>query len=244
MKYGMRERLSGAVILIALAVIFVPMLFDEPAPRDGRPEPSISIEAPIEVERHDVADPKPPASLSGGETSIEIPAPTPRLLPDDGTPSSRIASTEASGQNEAASSEQVPSGQASNEPSSAEQNSTQEPADTAPAVDPIAELARAADQRMAERPSTSSQSGSESVEPAVAQGEWAVQVGSFGKSSNVERLLAQLRDEGFNAYSRPRGNDLTTVYVGPFATSEAGERAVAEVKSRVNLQGLLVRVKE
>ncbi|MBF7053156.1 SPOR domain-containing protein [Halomonas sp. KAO] len=240
MKYGMRERLSGAVILIALAVIFVPMLFDEPAPRDGRPEPSISIEAPIEVERHDVADPKPPASLSGGETSIEIPAPTPRLLPDDGTPSSRIASTEASGQNEAASSEQVPGGQASSEPSSAEQASTQEPTDTAPAVDPIAELARAADQRMAERPSTSS----ESVEQAVAQGEWAVQVGSFGKQSNVERLLAQLRDEGFNAYSRPRGNDLTTVYVGPFATSEAGERAVTEVKSRVNLQGLLVRVKE
>ena len=36
MKYGMRERLSGAVILIALAVIFVPMLFDEPAPRSER----------------------------------------------------------------------------------------------------------------------------------------------------------------------------------------------------------------
>ncbi|HSH57080.1 MAG TPA: SPOR domain-containing protein [Halomonas sp.] len=225
MKYGMRERLSGAVILIALAVIFVPMLFDEPAPRDGRPEPSLSIEAPIEVERHDVPEPKPPASLSGGET----PEPSPRLLPGDDTRSSQIASTEATDQGEASASEQL---------------SPKEPADTAPDVDPIAELAKAADRRLAERSSSSNQSSAESLEPAMAEGEWAVQVGSFGKPANVERLLVQLRDEGFTAYSRPRGNDLTTVYVGPFATSEAGERAVAEVKSRVNLQGLLVRVKE
>ena len=78
----------------------------------------------------------------------------------------------------------------------------------------------------------------------MSGGEWAVQVGSFGQQANVERLLNQLRDEGFSAYSRPRGNDLTTVYVGPFASSEAGERAVGEVKTRVNLQGLLVRVRE
>ncbi|TDB02918.1 SPOR domain-containing protein [Halomonas marinisediminis] len=236
MKYGMRERLSGAVILIALAVIFVPMLFDDPAPRDGRPEPSISIEAPIEVERHDVPEPQPPASLSGDEASGVIPEPTPRLLPGDETRSSRIASTEATSQDMPSASEQTSDEPASAEPSSAKQGSTQEPADTATAVDPIAELARAADQRLAER--------SSSPGAAVAQGEWAVQVGSFGKPSNVERLLAQLRDEGFTAYSRPRGNDLTTVYVGPFATSEAGEQAVAEVKARVNLQGLLVRVKE
>ena len=34
MKYGKRERISGAVILLALGVIFIPMLFDEPPARD------------------------------------------------------------------------------------------------------------------------------------------------------------------------------------------------------------------
>lgn len=202
MKYGMRERLSGAVILIALAVIFVPMLFDEPAPRDDRPEPVLSIDTPIEVERHDVPEPVPPASL---------------------------AESDEAGVGEGQSPEESPA---------------EETASAEPAVDPIAELARAADQRLAESASASDQADGEAVESAVSGGEWAVQVGSFGQQANVERLLNQLRDEGFSAYSRPRGNDLTTVYVGPFASSEAGERAVGEVKNRVNLQGLLVRVRE
>ncbi len=218
MKYGMRERLSGAVILIALAVIFVPMLFDEPAPRDDRPEPVLSIDTPIEVERHDVPEPVPPASLAESGPSDALPEPDTRLTPDD----------------EAGVGEGQP----------AEESPAEETASAEPAVDPIAELARAADQRLAESASASDQADAQAVESAVSGGEWAVQVGSFGQQANVERLLNQLRDEGFSAYSRPRGNDLTTVYVGPFASSEAGERAVAEVKTRVNLQGLLVRVRE
>jgi len=208
-KYGMRERLSGAIILIALAVIFMPMLFDEPAPRNERPEPVLSIESPIEVERQDVPEPVPPASLSGTASSGEVAEPTPRLSPDEASSAPSVAEAE-------------------------------------PAVDPIAELARAADQRLAERASASDQAATatQAVPDAVAQGEWAVQVGSFGEPANVERLLGQLRDEGFSAYSRPRGNELTTVYVGPFASAEAGERAVDEVKARINLQGLLVRVRE
>ncbi|MEQ5802446.1 SPOR domain-containing protein [Halomonas sp. H10-9-1] len=220
MKYGMRERLSGAVILIALAVIFVPMLFDDPAPRDARPEPLLSIDAPIEVERHDVPEPVPPESLSESVPAGDVTEPSSRPSPGDEAGSRVVTAL----------------------PGAAE-GTSEEPA-AEPAVDPIAELARAADQRLAESTSASAQAADESVEPAVAEGEWAVQVGSFGEPANVERLLGQLRDEGFSAYSRPRGNDLTTVYVGPFSSSEAGERAVAEVKARVNLQGLLVRVRE
>ncbi|EWH01177.1 hypothetical protein [Halomonas sp. BC04] len=75
MKYGMRERVSGAIILIALAVIFVPMLFDDPAPRDERPQPVMSIEQPVPVERRDVPDPQPPGSLGeirGPESAGEV----------------------------------------------------------------------------------------------------------------------------------------------------------------------------
>ena len=229
MKYGMRERLSGAVILIALAVIFVPMLFDEPAPRDDRPEPVLSIDTPIEVERHDVPEPVPPASLAESGPSDAIPEPDTRLTPDDEANPAPLATSDEAGVGEGQSPEESPA---------------EETASAEPAVDPIAELARAADQRLAESASASDQGDAEAVESAVSGGEWAVQVGSFGQQANVERLLKQLRDEGFSAYSRPRGNDLTTVYVGPFASSEAGERAVGEVKNRVNLQGLLVRVRE
>ncbi|MDR9439874.1 MAG: acetyl-CoA carboxylase subunit beta, partial [Halomonas sp.] len=76
MKYGMRERLSGAVILVALAVIFVPMLFDEPAPRSERPQPVMTIEQPVEVEGRDVPDPEPPAGLGQNPSPGEASAPS------------------------------------------------------------------------------------------------------------------------------------------------------------------------
>lgn len=203
MKYGMRERVSGAVILVALGVIFIPMLFDDPAPRGERPQPVLTIEQPIAVERREVAEPQPPASLG------QLPL--------------------AAGGSEGEEAEAASSGE------------------TAPAVDPIAELAQAAEQRPAPQPTPAPQPARPAPAPAPApaapatpSGDWAVQVGSFGERGNAERLEAQLREQGFNVFSRPR-NNLTTVYVGPFETSEAGERAMNELKSRANLQGLLVR---
>lgn len=217
MKYGMRERLSGGLILVALGVIFVPMLFDEPAPREERPRPVLTIEQPIEVDRNPVAEPAPPASLEG-ELEGER---------DDGESSSSLGVTalpEATIADETDESPEVaaiPEPQATPEP---------EPAPSEPAADPIAELAQAA------------QSGGDSRPPAV--GDWAVQAGSFGEPANAERLERQLGEQGFNAYRRPRDNGLTTVYVGPFESSEAGERARGELKEKANIQGLLIRVRE
>lgn len=225
MKYGMRERLSGAVILITLALIFVPMLFDEPARREERPEPVLTIEQPVEVERQDVPDPEPPESLG----SIQFPT----APPGDEAADQEAGATDP-----------------------AESDAGQQPGAPAsePAEDPIAELARAADRRMAEQAEQEDPTEqSEQDEPAaddasppsaVPEGEWAVQVGSFAEPANVERLEAQLREQGYPVYHRPRDNDLTTVYVGPYASSETGEQVMGELKEGANIQGLLVRVRE
>lgn len=217
MKYGMRERISGAVILLALAVIFIPMLFDDPPERDERPEPMLTIEQPIDIERQPVEEPEPPASLS------EEPAPQP-----------------AQSQPPAA---EAPEPDPQPEPTPAldplPQNAAPETRpETAPETqqdtqnDPIAELTREAEQQPSGMP------------PVAENGEWAVQVGSFGEPGNAERLEKQLDDQGFTAYRQPRDNDLTTVYVGPFASSEAGEQARTVLKEKVNIQGLLIRIQE
>ncbi|MFG6158276.1 SPOR domain-containing protein [Halomonas sp. 1390] len=212
MKYGMRERLSGAVILIALAVIFLPMLFDEPAPRGERPQPVMTIEQPVEVERRELEDPQPPESL-------------------DQAPEAENASSDAA----SAAPEAARNAEPASEPSDEQASTPPEPVDE-PAADPIAELARAADERLAGQQQASSQP----VE-AAPDGEWAVQVGSFGETANAERLEAKLADQGLPVYRRARDNGLTTVYVGPFASSREGERVMGELKARENLQGLLVR---
>ncbi len=234
MKYGMRERVSGAIILIALAVIFVPMLFDDPAPRDERPQPVMSIEQPVPVERRDVPDPQPPGSLGeirGPESAGEVGMPS---EPVDIEPA---AESDVEAAEEPAVVEVPPADVIPPDPA---QQADEAPARDAPAEDPIADLARAASERMDSQQADPAPSAT----PATPAGEWAVQVGSFGEPGNAERLEAQLVEQGFSAYSRRRDNNLTTVYVGPYDSSESGERAMAELKEQANLQGLLVRVRE
>ncbi|WP_129142078.1 SPOR domain-containing protein [Modicisalibacter coralii] len=221
MKYGMRERISGAVILLALGVIFVPMLFDEPPAREERPQPSLTIDQPIDVEQAPVEAPEPPSSLG----QIQSPQ------------ASSGTSREPAASGDEAASQSAPS-QAVSQPKS----------------DPIAEIARNAEQQgeRGESSPEASQSASEpdaqtpsSPTPATTEnGDWAVQVGSFGEPGNAERLEKKLNAQGFHAYSRPRDNNLTSVYIGPFASSEAGEKARAALKEKVNIQGLLIRVQE
>ncbi|MGR4067858.1 SPOR domain-containing protein [Billgrantia sp. C5P2] len=224
----MRERISGAIILIALAVIFVPMLFDEPAPRDERPQPMLTIEQPVPVERRNVPDPQPPESLGqirSPEASPALVEPQPPL--EDVEPSPSEAA-----QVEAAPAVAVQQGEADS---------------AAPRQDPIADLAQAASERTENSPPTTPSPEADrqaSTEGSSPSGEWAVQVGSFGEPGNAERLQAQLQEQGFPVYSRRRDNNMTTVYVGPFESSDSGERAMSAVKEKINLQGLLVRVRE
>ncbi|OJA04731.1 SPOR domain-containing protein [Halomonas sp. QHL1] len=237
MKYGKTERISGIVILLALLAIFVPWLMSDPAPREERPQPSFVIEQPVEVERRDVPAPERPSTIGepslsstpsgegdGGEIPIDV---DPRLPETD--------QIEASNQS----------------PSSSEAPAT-------PNSDPIADLIASnsssvqssaegsaqSESQSSSQGSSQSSSSSASSPPASAQGEWAVQVGSFGEPANAQRLSEQLSGEGFTVYQRERDNDMTTVFVGPYATSEEGESAMSSIKERANVQGLLVRVRD
>ncbi|WP_243726376.1 MULTISPECIES: SPOR domain-containing protein [Halomonas] len=213
----MRERLSGAVILIALAVIFVPMLFDDPAPRSERPQPVMTIEQPVEVKHRDVPDPQPPASL--GQIQLPSASTASRQAPAD-----RPSNT----------------GQATDTTAKASSGANQASADAGAQdaqgqdKDPIAALARAAEQRM-------SQQAEQADRASAAKGGWAVQVGSFGEKANAERLASRLSGQGLPVYRRVRESGLTSVYVGPYETSREAEEVMSALKADSNLQGLLVR---
>ncbi|NVF14806.1 SPOR domain-containing protein [Vreelandella maris] len=230
MKYGKTERISGIVILLALLAIFVPWLMSDPAPREERPQPSFVIEQPVEVERRNVPAPERPST-------IEEPALS--SAPSDDSDDGSIpidANPRAPQTDQIAASNQSPS--------SAEAAGSSEPDEalSTPDSDPIADLI--ATNSGSGQSSSGSESQSASSPSSSAQGEWAVQVGSFGEPANAQRLSAQLSEEGFSVYQRERDNNMTTVFVGPYATSEDGESAMSSIKERANVQGLLVRVRD
>ena len=234
MKYGKTERISGIVILLALLAIFVPWLMSDPAPREERPQPSFVIEQPVEVERRNVPAPERPSTIDEPALSS---APSDDsddgFIPIDANP--RAPQTD-----QIAASNQSPS--------RAEAAGSSEPdeAPSTPDSDPIADLIATNSGSGQSSAGSESQSSSQSASSpsSTAQGEWAVQVGSFGEPANAQRLSAQLSEEGFSVYQRERDNNMTTVFVGPYATSEDGESAMSSIKERANVQGLLVRVRD
>lgn len=231
MKYGKTERISGIVILLALLAIVVPWLMSDPAPREERPQPTFVIEQPVDVERQDVPVPDMP-------DTIDTPVPSSPVLTDEtlDEPIEEIPRAPQTDQVASSSSDEGSSSQtAAAEPSQQAPSQPSREPDSPPQEDPIAALVAANESR----------NSSASVAPsAQQQGEWAVQVGSFGDTANAQRISDQLSGEGFSVFQRARDNNLTTVLVGPYATSEDGEAAMALIKQRINVQGLLVRVRD
>lgn len=231
MKYGKTERISGIVILLALAAILVPWLMSDPAPREERPQPSFTIEQPIDAPRRDVAEPVPPASI---DLSSSSDAPQTQVTPSDDAAVDHGAETERG--DESPTQAQTQSQNAEKPSIETQDTETQ---DSTPQVedDPIAAL-------MAQSDSQRRASEEEAIPATSEQGEWGVQVGTFGNPDNASRLKRELEENGFPVYTRKRSDDLTTVIVGPFANSADGERASTLIKERVNQQGLLVRVRD
>ena len=71
--------------------------------------------------------------------------------------------------------------------------------------------------------------------PAPAKGQWAVQVGAFSSAKSADKLIGDLRRDGYSAYEAPlsrAGKTLHRVRVGPEAERAAADRLSARLKER------------
>lgn len=80
-------------------------------------------------------------------------------------------------------------------------------------------------------------------EPAAAQGDWVVQLGSFSSAGNASALSEKLRTQGYNAYTVPsqvNGNSITRVFVGPVVDREGANRLRDELARRSGSKGMVM----
>ena len=232
MKYGKRERISGAVILLALGVIFIPMLFDEPPARDERPSPVMTLGKPVDIDRSNVDEPQPPSELKIG-TDVPITFVDSNGKVRDSDPGAG-SDNGSEAQGRVAEAEQL---SPTRSVASSEPQSKPKP-EPEPAAKPEPKPAPKPAPKPEPKPAVASNA------PSSSAGGWAVQVGSFGDPANAERLQKELQGKGFAAYRIPRGSKLTVVFVGPYKSSEIGESARSRLQQQVNIKGLLVRRKE
>ena len=180
----LKQRLVGAVVLIALAVIFIPMLLsggremDMPVFGSNVPERSAEITS---IKHIDVEDMKVPSKPTN-----------PKRIPiAKGLPEPKIVKE-----------------------------------DNASIIETITALTE------------------EEKKPVITKTVWAVQVGSFKKSSNAIRLKEKLNNKKFHAFVERimrEGKPVYRVRVGPEVTRKKAQALKLKLKKEFKLSGLVVK---
>lgn len=229
MEERLKQRLVGAVVLVSLAVVFVPILFDMPGETNGEPSPDLISGVP---ERPQVG--------FGSSASGTLDAPqTPRLDTELERERSLDASRAGAGER-TASSDVLVSGTRSSAPDAPVRTAD---ASGQPASDARSEASVARADPAPAKKQAKQGSSTRPVAETSAAGSWTVQLGSFLKSENAAALRKRLQASGYTAFvesgTSARG-DVSRVFVGPMPDREQAKASAAKLQREMALEGIVV----
>lgn len=209
MDSALKQRLLGAVVLIALAVIFVPMFLGKsPQPQD--------------VTTRNLAIPKPPQRSFQTQT---LPVASPAAQNDP----NKVVTVDT---------DKLPGSDthpAANEPAAA---SAPAPATkpAPPAEKPVASNTpppAVSKPAPAEPESSKDTDTSDKTAGIGTAGNFLVHLGAYADRGHADALVAKLKKQGFAAYDEPaeyHGKPVLRVRVGPYDTRGAAEAARLKIK--------------
>lgn len=211
----MKERLTGAAVLIVAALVFVPMLIDDARKPAAIAETNIPAKPATEFDSRLVPLPDP--------DEIVPPAPVPE--PEEMVVADLPAATVAQGPEPQEPVPQEPALQAA--PPVAESPAEPAPASSAPATGGA----------------PADQAGGAASAPAKVVAGWAVQTGVFAARANAEKMNAKLQTAGYPSYIEKierEGRALYRVRVGPEVLRSEAVKLRAAVMEKLSLKDALV----
>ena len=224
MEPALKQRLVGAAVLVALAVIFLPMLVQGPAPDSG------AADVPLEM----------PDAPAGEFQTRELPLVVPPAAPDAGAAGTggdvaQPNAGDAAETAEAAIIEEAPP--------------VAEPAE--PAVEPSPDAAELATEPAAPPEPADAGAGADGMFPAAtAGGDYAVSFGSYSTTAAADKVVAMLRQSqlpGFRESARVDGKTWYRVRIGPYASraqAEAARLRAAHVRDDVGARVVVLDAAE
>jgi DedD protein len=210
-----KQRLTGAVILVALFVLLVPALLTGPRQADA-PEGAPTDEG---MRRY----------------TIDLDAAAPPAQPDNSAAQPPVMLPPVADQRAKPGDEAAP---AAPEPAAPEATAAVPRAVTAkpPASQPVPT-------QVAPTPAASTPAAALPA-PAAARGSFAVQLGTFGSRDNADKLIRDMTAKGFAAFIAPytkEGHELYRVRVGPTRDRAAAEALAAQLR-RMGQSGSVVPI--
>ncbi|MBD9675199.1 SPOR domain-containing protein [Pseudomonas sp. PDM18] len=209
---GLKQRVVGALVLLALAVIFLPMLFSRED--DVR---QVVVEAPVM--------PKPPAMPTVEVQPTEVPEPQAEDA-ENAVPPAEAASAQAPSVPIAS----LPTQQA--QPTQPKAPAPQ-PAAPKPAQQPAQVQTTIAPAAPAQQPAQRLDSNNLPVS-------WSVQLASLSNRARADELQKSLRSQGYNAYVRSF-DGMNRVFVGPVVERAEADRLRDQLGKQQKLNGFVVR---
>jgi len=256
MEPALKQRLMGAAVLVALAIIFLPMVFDGPAPP---PPPAAAL--PLGVPA------SPDRPLQTREIPLALPTQTPVATPPGATSSNadpnRLATVDVATtprpdlMNAPGPVAATPAGAAPNSAPTVTPTGTLTPKPVAPAAAnpantpaappsstaattaPVATATVAAATIAATPPAVAptvpapTPAPLAATPPLPAGGRYVVNLGSYGNSANAQALLGRLKAGGVQAYAESiqlDGKPATRLRAGPYASRASAETASAAAR--------------
>ncbi|MBO9662347.1 SPOR domain-containing protein [Dokdonella sp.] len=207
MDLSLKQRLLGAAVLIALAVIFVPMFMSGSAPQKSAEMETSSLAIPPAPDREFQTRVLPVDSVSNSPTAA------PAAPADDG----HIATVDTA---------------TAPKPAETLQPAAQTPTPApAPAAPPSTKPAQPV--ATTPPPATTTPEPPKPVPGQVADGRYFVHLGVYTASKNADDLVAGLKKDGYPAFAESssfQGKPASRVRVGPFADRAAAEAARLRIK--------------
>ncbi|MCF5231295.1 SPOR domain-containing protein [Pseudomonas edaphica] len=210
-----KQRMVGALVLVALAVIFLPMLFSR---QDEQRQ--VVVEAP--------AAPQAPAMP---QVQVEpVVVPEPQTLPEEPVPSDDEVAAQTTPAAPAVPVQQsVPVVKPA--PAPAAPVVAAKPAAPAPAPKPVAPQPAAPG-----KPDV----GQSRIDPNGLPISWSIQLASLANRESADALQKKLRAQGYNAYIRS-ADGKNRVFIGPLIERAEADRLRDLLGRQQNLNGFVVR---
>lgn len=231
-----KYRLVGASVLVLIAVVGFPLLFDK-QPRPIAVDTPIDIPdrnklAPLTLPNAPVAMPAPSAALASvtGQASSGV------LAPASDKPATAATLSSASRVITGAADKKEPVAQANKEKSTAKETVNGAPKSAKQAATaPVSKAAQATDvQALLD--------GRSAGEPAAGASRFVVQVGAFADATRAREVRLKVEQAGLKTYTQvadTKDGKRIRVRVGPFATKAEADKAAAKIK-KLNLPAALL----
>ncbi|WP_036997960.1 SPOR domain-containing protein [Metapseudomonas resinovorans] len=212
---GLKQRIVGALVLVALAVIFLPMLFS----REDELR-QVVVEAPPMPKAPDM----PPVELE------QVQVPEPQALPQEPVPpleptGDALASDVSAAQDVAPVAPAPPAVPAAPAPAPAPAQPQVQAKTPAPSPAPAVAQVKSEEKRL-------------DVNGLPVS--WSIQLASLSSRSSAENLQKNLRTQGYNAYIRSV-EGMNRVFVGPVIERAEANRLRDQLARQQKLNGFIVR---